>query len=109
MVAPPAPLPTPPAEPAPLSAARGIGLVVGVGLGVAVAVAGLVYAVIAIPLYVLAQTDPDGLDTPMIRGAFFKIALPVGVLVGIGAGAAVGTWFWRGGRLPTDRTDMFDR
>ena len=73
-----------------------------VGLGVGIGAAGLVYSILAIPLYVFAQTDPDGLDRPMIRTAFFKVALPAGALAGIVAGALVGVWYRRGGRLPED-------
>jgi hypothetical protein len=76
--------------------------VAAVTIGVAIAVAGLVYSVLAVPLYVFAQVDPDGLDRPMIRTAFFKIALPLGVLAGAVAGVLVGLWYGRGGRLPED-------
>ena len=79
---------------------RGVWLVGAVAVGVALAVAGLTYSVLGIPLYVLAQTDPDGLDRPMIRTAFFNIALPAGVLAGVVAGVLVGRWYGRGGRLP---------
>ena len=81
---------------------RGAWLVGAVGIGVGIAVAGLTYAVVSIPLYVLARTDPDGLDRPMIRTAFFNIALPAGVLMGLLAGAVVGHWYAKGGRLPED-------
>lgn len=84
------------------------GLVVGVGIGVGVGMVGLVYALIAIPLYLLAQSDADGLDRPMIRNAFFLVALPAGLVAGVVAGALVGGWLARGGRLPSDRTSMFD-
>ena len=84
---------------------RGMGLVAAVGLGVGIAVAGLVYSILAIPLYVIAQTDPDGLDRPLIRTAFFNIALPAGVIGGIVAGVLVGVWYRRGGRLPEDDTE----
>ncbi len=77
-------------------------LLSAVGVGVGIAVAGLTYSIIAIPLYVLARTDPDGLDRPMIRTAFFNLALPAGIVAGLAAGVAVGLWYARGGRLPTD-------
>jgi hypothetical protein len=64
--------------------------------------AGLTYSVLAIPLYVLAQSDPNGLDRPMIRTAFFRVAAPAGIVAGIAAGLAVGLWYRRGGRLPDD-------
>jgi hypothetical protein len=87
---------------APQDLRRGAWLAGAVGLGVGIAVAGLTYSIIAIPLYVLARTDPDGLDRPLIRTAFFNIALPAGVVVGIVAGVLVGLWYARGGRLPDD-------
>jgi hypothetical protein len=77
-------------------------MVGAVSVGVAIAVAGLVYSILAIPLYVFAQTDPDGLDRPMIRTAFFNVALPAGIVAGIVAGVLVGVWYGRGGRLPDD-------
>ena len=97
----------PDAEPG--SPGRTLGIVVGVACLVGVAVAGLVYSVIALPLYLLAQTDPNGLDRPFIRRGFLAIALPAGLLVGTGAGIAIGAWYRRGGRLPTDRTGFHDR
>lgn len=79
-----------------------MGLVAAVGVGVGIAVAGLVYSLLAIPLYVFAQTDPDGLDRPLIRTAFFNVAVPAGLLAGLAAGVLVGLWYHRGGRLPDD-------
>jgi len=81
---------------------RGAALVAAVAIGVGIAVAGLTYSVLAVPLYVFAQTDPDGLDRPMIRTAFFNVALPAGLVVGLIAGVLVGLWYARGGRLPDD-------
>jgi len=73
-----------------------------VGVGVGIAVAALTYSVLAVPLYVFAQSDPDGLDRPLIRTAFFRVALPVGAVAGVVAGIVVGLWYGRGGRLPDD-------
>jgi hypothetical protein len=81
---------------------RGAWLVGAVGVGVGIAAAGLTYAVVAIPLYVLARSDPDGLDRPMIRTAFFNVALPAGVVAGVVAGILVAVWYAKGGRLPED-------
>jgi hypothetical protein len=79
-----------------------VGLIAAVGLGVGIAVAGLTYSVLAIPLYVFAQSDPEGLDRPLIRTAFFNVALPAGLAVGTLAGVLVGLWYAKGGRLPDD-------
>jgi hypothetical protein len=101
--------PLPEAEPAPEVAAGGIArsvlLALAIGFSVAVATIGVAYAIIAIPFYVLAQSEPDhGLDRPFIRHGLFQVALPVALLLGAGVGALVGVWYARGGRLPTDRT-----
>ncbi len=94
-----------PAEP-PASAnpARTVALVLGVAASVGAAVVGVVYAIIAIPLYALAQSDPHGLDRPVFRDALFHVAIPAGLVIGLGIGALIGVWYHRGGRLPTDRT-----
>lgn len=81
---------------------RGAWMVAAIAVGSAVAVAGLVYSVLAIPLYVFAQVDPDGLDRPTIRRAFFQVALPAGIVAGVVVGAVVGRWYARGGRLPDE-------
>ena len=83
---------------------RGFALAGAVGLGVTIAVAGLTYSILAIPLYVFARTSPDGLDRPLIRTAFFNVAVPAGVVVGLAAGILVGLWYARGGRLPEQRS-----
>jgi hypothetical protein len=79
-------------------------VVVLVGVAVALAVTGLVYSVIAIPVYLLAQTDPSGLNRPLVRDGLFNVAIPVGVLVGALAGTVAGVWYGRGGRLPKGRS-----
>ncbi len=88
---------------APATAARGLALAVAVGIGVGLTVVAFVYAIIAIPLYALAQSDPHGLDRPFFRHALVRIAVPAGLLVGAAIGGLVGVWYGRGGRLPTDR------
>jgi hypothetical protein len=93
------------AEPRTTPLHRSVGLAVAVGTSVALATVAIAYSIIAIPLYVLAQSEPaHGLDRPFIRHGLFQVALPVGVLLGVGCGALVGLWYARGGRLPTDRT-----
>ncbi len=71
---------------------------------VALAVVALTYAIIAIPMYTLAQADPHGLDRPFFRHALVRVALPVGAVIGLAVGSVVGVWYRRGGHLPTDRT-----
>lgn len=93
----------------PTSTGRSVLVAVAVGVCVTFAVAGLVYSIIAIPLYLLAQSDPNGLDRPFIRNGFFHVALPAGAVVGSAAGAVIGRWYAKGGRLPTDRTQLHDR
>ena len=97
------------ADPPPRSSApRSVALGVGIGVGTAVGVAALVYAIAAIPLYLLAQISPDGLDRPGFRTAFL-VSLGIGGVLGLVVGAATGVWAARGGRLPTDRTSFSDR
>ena len=92
----------PSATPAPLR--RSVLVGVAIGLGVGLATIGVMYAIVAIPAYALAQSDPNGLDRPLIRDALFRVGLPAGVLVGLLIGVLVGVWYRRGGHLPTDRT-----
>jgi hypothetical protein len=65
--------------------------------------------VVALPLYLLAEIDADGLDRPLLRDAFFGVAVPVGLVAGLVAGIAVGVALRRGGRLPTDRSSFHER
>jgi|GEM_PF-2544193 len=83
---------------------RSLLLGVAVGLPVALATVAVTYAIVAIPVYVLAQSDPNGLDRPFFRHALLRIALPAGAVLGAVVGSVVGMWYRRGGRLPTDRT-----
>ncbi len=91
------------AEPS-ASVARSTVVAVLVGLGIAVAVAALVYSIVAVPIYLLASNDPNGLNRPLVRVGLFQVAIPIGLLVGALAGGAVGVWYARGGRLPRDRS-----
>jgi hypothetical protein len=88
--------------PAPLRRSVLVGLAIGLGVGLATI--GVAYAIVAIPAYALAQSDPNGLDRPIIRDALFRIGLPAGVVVGLLIGVLVGVWYRRGGHLPTDRS-----
>jgi hypothetical protein len=83
---------------------RSLVVVVLVGVAVGLAVTGLVYSIIAVPIYLLAQTDPSGLNRPLVRDGLFRVAIPIGLLVGALAGAVAGVWYGRGGRLPESRS-----
>jgi hypothetical protein len=83
---------------------RSVALGFAIGIPVALAAAAVAYAIVAIPMYTLAQADPHGLDRPFFRHALVRIALPVGAVIGLVVGSVVGVWYRRGGHLPTDRT-----
>lgn len=104
--------PTPHEGPAvgpPRSRLRSVLLGLGIGLGVGVAAMAIAFSIIAIPLYVVASTEPgSGLDRTLVRRGLFQVALPFGVVTGIAAGAVISVWYGRGGRLPTDRTPLHD-
>jgi hypothetical protein len=89
-------------EPAPIG--RSLALAAGVGAAIGLAVIGVVYGIVAIPVYALAQSDPHGLDRPFFRNALWRIAIPAGIGVGLVVGALVGVWYARGGHLPDDRS-----
>ena len=99
---------TPPADTAPAvehgTLRRSLALGFAIAVPVAIASAAVVYAIVAIPMYTLAQADPHGLDRPFFRHALVRIAIPVGAAIGLMIGSVVGVWYRRGGRLPTDRT-----
>ncbi|HEY9556256.1 MAG TPA: hypothetical protein VIR58_05950 [Acidimicrobiales bacterium] len=83
---------------------------IGIGAGVGVACIAIAFSIIAIPLYVLASTEPgSGLDRTLVRRGLFQVALPLGVVAGTVAGIVVGVWYSRGGRLPTDRTPLYEQ
>jgi hypothetical protein len=79
-------------------------LALGVGAAVGLAAIGLVVSIIAIPFFALARfAEPGhGLDEPLIRTALVKVAIPVGLVLGSLTGFAVGRWYRKGGRLPTE-------
>jgi predicted membrane protein len=83
---------------------RSLALGFAIAVPVAVATVGVVYAIIAIPMYTLAQADPHGLDRPFFRTALTRVAIPIGAVIGVLVGSVVAMWYRRGGRLPTDRT-----
>jgi hypothetical protein len=80
---------------------------VAVGVGVAVAGIAIAFSVVAIPIFIVASTEPgSGLNRDLVRTGLFKVALPFGVVSGLAAGVLIGMWYARGGRLPTDRTPL---
>jgi hypothetical protein len=92
------------------SGARSALLGLGIGLGVGVAAIAIAFSIIAIPLYLLASTEPgSGLDRDLVRKGLFFVALPFGVVAGTSIGVAVGVWYGRGGRLPIERSSIYGR
>ena len=77
------------------------------GAGTTVATAGLLYALAAGPIYVLAQIATDGLQRPAFRTALLA-ALVLSAALGVLTGVAVGVWYRRGGRLPNDHRSFTD-
>src|SRR3546814_18951176 len=64
---------------------------IGIGAGVGVACIAIAFSIIAIPLYVLASTEPgSGLDRTLVRRGLFQVALLPGVFPGQVAGIVVG-------------------
>ena len=86
---------------------RTVALGTAVGLGVAVAGVAIAFSIVAIPLFIVASTEPgSGLNRDLVRTGLFKVALPFGVISGLAVGIVVGIWYGRGGRLPRDRTPL---
>ncbi len=83
--------------PASKTSERPLGRSIALGVGIGVGAAAICFFLIAIPFYTLASFEPNGIDRPIVRTGLFRIALPVGVLVGLVAGAASGWWLRRGG------------
>ncbi len=75
---------------------RPLGRSVAVGVGVGVGAAAICFFLIAIPFYTLASFEPNGLGRPVVRTGLFRIALPVGVLLGVVIGAVAGWWYRMG-------------
>lgn len=73
-----------------------------IGVAVALGVAASVFFLIAIPFYTLASFEPNGIDRPIVRTGLFRIAMPVGAVVGLVSGVAAGRWLRRGGRWTVD-------
>ena len=73
-----------------------------IGVAVSIAVGATSFFLIAIPFYTLASFESHGIDRPIVRTGLFRIALPVGALVGIVVGAVAARWLRRGGRWTVD-------
>ena len=69
-----------------------------IGIGLAIGLAAVTFFLIAIPFYTLASFETNGIDRPIVRTGLFRVALPVGAIVGIVGGAVGGRWLHRGGR-----------
>jgi hypothetical protein len=84
------------------SLSRSFGLAIAIGLAAALVTVVVAFSIFAIPFFALARaTEPGhGLSRPFVRDGVFHIALPAGAFVGLVAGAVVGRWYRRGGRLP---------
>jgi hypothetical protein len=99
-----------PAAPQRRSRLRGALVGTGIGFAVGLAAIAIAFSIIAIPLFMLAATDPDrGVDRDLVRKGLFDVALPFGAVTGVAIGLAVGIWYGRGGRLPTDRSPLHGR
>ena len=72
------------------------------GVAIGVGVAAICFFLIAIPFYTLASFEPNGIDRPIVRTGLFKVALPVGLLVGLASGVASARWVRRGGGWTVD-------
>lgn len=77
---------------------------VALGVVVGLAVAAAAVGVVALPLFFLARAlEPDGgVGRPLIRTGLLQVAIPAGVLAGLGAGALAGRWYRNGGELPRE-------
>ena len=73
-----------------------------IGVAVSIAVGATSFFLIAIPFYTLASFESHGVDRPIVRTGLFRIALPVGALVGVVVGVVSARWLHRGGRWTTD-------
>jgi hypothetical protein len=89
------------------SRGRSVLLGLAIGAGVGVAAVAIAFSIVAIPIFIVASTEPgSGLNRDLVRTGLFKVALPFGALAGTAAGVLVGVWYGRGGRLPRDRTPL---
>lgn len=93
------------AEPThPVPEQRALARSVWIGIAVGVGSAAIAFFLIAIPFYTLASFEPNGLDRPVVRTGLFRIALPVGALIGLVVGVVAGR-VYRSGRSWTTGGD----
>ncbi len=90
----------PPTAPEPTT--RPLGRAIAIAVAVGIGIAAISFVVIAIPFYTLASFEPNGLDRPIVRTGLFRIAVPVGLLLGVVIGAITGRWLRRGGSWTVD-------
>jgi hypothetical protein len=83
---------------------RPVLLAVGVGLAIALVAIAIIFSIFAIPFFALARfAEPgSGLDRPLVRSGLFRVAVPVGLVLGTATGLAVARWYRRGGHLPRE-------
>jgi hypothetical protein len=86
---------------------HGLRLGLLVGFAVTVVAVAIGFSIVAIPLFLLAQVLEPGsrIDHPFLREGLLVWALPIGIVIGVVCGTAVGVWVARGGRFPTDDRD----
>ncbi len=83
-------------------AQRPLGTSILLGVIIGVACAAIVYFLIAIPIYLVASFEANGMDRPIIRTGLLKVALPVGAVCGIVCGVVGGRWLRRGDSWTVD-------
>ena len=83
---------------------RPVLLAIAVGVAVALVAIAIAFSIFAIPFFALARfAEPgSGLDRPLVRTGLFRVAIPVGLVLGTLTGLAVARWYRRGGHLPRD-------
>lgn len=82
--------------------ARPLGRSILLGVAIGFAAGAIVYFLIAIPIYLVASFESNGMDRPIIRTGLLKVALPFGVVLGTIIGGVSGRWLRRGGRWTVD-------
>lgn len=81
---------------------RPLGRSILLGVAIGIASGAIVYFLIAIPFYLLASFESNGMDRPIIRTGLVQIALPVGAVLGVVIGSVSGRWLRRGGTWTVD-------